>query len=471
MNMAILPKVYLIHASDAEQHVDYMKGILNRLKTENRINDFVPLQGSTTWALPEKNLSASDAVIVLLTNQIIPFKDEGEKYLKNLQLQNKELKVIEIIIDSIPYDDKFDFFPDDAEPIRKKDKMDEAWGKIEKGLEQLFPQLVDDKPSDFKKYLKFAIPAAILILIILLVPRFLKKDQVKFTFKVQDALMKSKKDTTTCYQPCLASFYAQSDKPENLVWDFGDTLQKTEIAGQYPEYLFIQAGTYTIKLAAGEEEGAAVTEQKLVVKPVPQPDFEIVNNGCAAPCQLTFINKSSYADQYSWDLGNGTTSNEKDAKSIAYAASGNFKVRLTATNKEGIRLDTAKSITIAADESPFAHFTVTYSGDDEHKYRMIFKNDSKFSDQYTWSFGDGSNLVKTSNQDAITHDFPGLKTYTVVLRSSKNQSAPDEYTNDVYPSKRIWHYKDYLKTVMKTNPAYSKEIKKYSVKETVRLPK
>lgn len=470
--MANLPNVYLLHATDAVQHVDYMKEILNRLKAGNRIGDFIPLEGAAVWTLPEKNLATGDAVIVLLTNQIIPFKEEGEKYLKSLQIQHKELKVIEIIVDSIPYDTRFDFFPDDAQPIREKDKMDEAWGKIEKGLEQRFPPFKDDKKKfDFTKFLKYAVAAVILILLIWLVPKFFIKDEVKFTFKVQDALMKQKKDTSACYQPCLASFYAESDNPENLFWDFGDTLQTTEIKGQYPEYLFTQAGTYTIKLAASEEDDAVSTEKKLVIKPVPQADFEVVNNGCVAPCQLTFINKSSYADQYSWDLGNGTTTNEKDAKNIAYPTNGNFTVRLTASNKDGIRLDTAKSVKIAVNESPFAHFTASYSGDDQHKYRMTFTNDSKFSDQYTWSFGDGSDILKTNNQDPITHDFPDLKKYRVALISSKSQSASDEYTDDVYPRKFTWYYRGLIKEVDKINPAYSKEIKKYSIRDAARIRK
>jgi len=468
--MSNLPNVYLIHASDATQHVDHMKEILNRLVNGNRANGFIPVEGTNAWTVPEKNLNPGDAVIVLLTNQIIPFKDEGEKYLKNLKLQNKELKVIEIIIDSIPYDTGFYFFPDDAQPIREKDKMDEAWAKIEKGLEQMFPPVEDKKAFDFRKYLKYAVPAILLILMIWLVPKFFNKDEVDFTFKVQDALMKQKKDTAACYQPCLASFYAESDEPENLVWNFGDTLQKTKATGQYPEYLFTQAGTYKIKLAAGEEDDAETVEKELVVKPVPQADFEVVNNGCVAPCQLTFINRTSYADQYTWDLGNGTTSNAKDAKNISYVASGNYSVRLTASNKEGIKLDTTKSVTIAVDESPFAHFTSSYSGDDQHKYRMTFKNDSKYSNKYEWSFGDGSDMIKADNNHEIIHDFPDLKKYTVVLRSSKDGSAADEYIVDVYPKKRNWPIDNYLKEVIKTNTVYGREVKKYTLKEATRFP-
>lgn len=157
--MSNLPNVYLIHASDATQHVDYMKEILNRLVNGNRIHAFVPVEGAGSWVLPEKNLIPGDAVIVLLTNQIIPFQEEGEKYLKNLQLQIKELKVIEIIIDSIPYETRFDFFPADAQPIREKVKMDEAWSKIQNGLEQMFPSRKEKKEFAFGKYLKYAVPA------------------------------------------------------------------------------------------------------------------------------------------------------------------------------------------------------------------------------------------------------------------------------------------------------------------------
>ncbi len=47
--------------------------------------------------------------------------------------------------------------------------------------------------------------------------------------------------------------------------------------------------------------------------------------------QVTFTNKSKYATSYSWDFGDGGTSTA-ESPSHSYAASGTYKVKLTATN-------------------------------------------------------------------------------------------------------------------------------------------
>ena len=37
-------------------------------------------------------------------------------------------------------------------------------------------------------------------------------------------------------------------------------------------------------------------------------DFEIINNNCKAPCEISFVNNSSDATYFSWDFGDGNTS-------------------------------------------------------------------------------------------------------------------------------------------------------------------
>ena len=62
-----------------------------------------------------------------------------------------------------------------------------------------------------------------------------------------------------------------------------------------------------------------------------QVDFEIVNNGCKAPCEIEFVNKSLNAENYIWDFGDGGTS-DQFSPSHKYVKPGDYNVRLISEN-------------------------------------------------------------------------------------------------------------------------------------------
>ena len=60
-------------------------------------------------------------------------------------------------------------------------------------------------------------------------------------------------------------------------------------------------------------------------------NFSVVNNGCKAPCELSFNNSSANASNFLWDFGDGSFSTELSPVKT-YSKPGNYKISLVATN-------------------------------------------------------------------------------------------------------------------------------------------
>jgi len=137
--MASLPEIIAIQASDAPQHTAHLRKILQKLKTENRTSGFTALRPDDDLSSVSNTLKMEDMILILLTNEL-----EGErKPIKNrvraLKSEQPGLRVAEILVDNLIYDNDFITFPTDLKPIRDRNDMDEAWSSIGKSLRDLFP--------------------------------------------------------------------------------------------------------------------------------------------------------------------------------------------------------------------------------------------------------------------------------------------------------------------------------------------
>jgi PKD repeat protein len=436
--MPNLPSVYLIHGSDAPQHTAKMKEILQELVKENRIKAFKTLESKTEWVLPSDELVDRDLIIVLLTDQIANYHLAGTRGLRDLQAKTKQLKVMEIIVDNVPYDDSFIIAPVSTEPIRASPEIDEIWAGIKKDLLLMFPALVPGRVSpshDYKKYIKYAAAVVILGLIIFAIAKITgRKPEVSFTYEVRDVTLKEKKEKSDCYQPCIVYFYSKSDTGDSLKWDFGDTLTKATSVKSFPEYTFNQAGDYTIRLTATKGKKSGSFERKITVKPVPFPDFEIsYSNKSMAPSDLTFINNSQNASRFLWTFPDGTTSTTKNPLNINFSTPGTFTVTLDAFNSDSIKVSVTKPVTILQEERPVARFSSKYLGLINGKHQVEFTNESVFSDRYVWDFAD--NTDRSSNgSKTFTHQYDVSKHYIVRLTAYKGEKK-DEIDKTIYAGK------------------------------------
>ncbi|MCO6493322.1 MAG: PKD domain-containing protein, partial [Phaeodactylibacter sp.] len=116
---------------------------------------------------------------------------------------------------------------------------------------------------------------------------------------------------------------------DSLEWSFPGGMPATsDIPG--PEVVYATPGQYDVQLtlfwANGEE--ALVQPQAVTVLERPAPAFTFTLDGLTA----TFTNLSANATEYTWNFGDGTTSNEEDPVHT-FPGPGNYNVTLNASNQ------------------------------------------------------------------------------------------------------------------------------------------
>lgn len=168
--------IQVIHAADTEQHLGYLKKILDGLKAEDRITSYSSLESSTINETTFANFGADDMVIMLLTNAIVEHKATIEQWLLDLKKQNPQSKIAEVLVDNVPYETKLAVLPENLQPIRASEDMDGAWERIAVSLKKLFPKpaikpLPDPIPPTppskpvWKKYLPYILVALTMVIL------------------------------------------------------------------------------------------------------------------------------------------------------------------------------------------------------------------------------------------------------------------------------------------------------------------
>ncbi len=199
------------------------------------------------------------------------------------------------------------------------------------------------------------------------------------------------------------SFTNQSTNADSYSWDFGDgTAPSTE---KSPKRTYSKNGTYKATLTVKNTTGTNSLSKDVVVSNFPAPKsaftFLLGANGL-----MTLTNKSTDADVFDWDFGDGTTS--KDASpSKTYTSNGKFTVKLTAVGKGGNN-QSSQDIEIVS-YAPVADFSWA-----EAVGTVSFVNTSKNADSYSWNFGDG----KTSTEMSPKYTYAKNGAYTVVLTAT-----------------------------------------------------
>ncbi len=109
--------------------------------------------------------------------------------------------------------------------------------------------------------------------------------------------------------PYTAIFENTSLAGQTFIWDFGDG--STFTGPTPPPKLYVSAGTYTVRLIAidpGTCNGSDTTTQTITVHPNPVAGFTFSPNPGKENTPTTFTSTSTGASRYSWDFGDGTTS-------------------------------------------------------------------------------------------------------------------------------------------------------------------
>ncbi len=136
---------------------------------------------------------------------------------------------------------------------------------------------------------------------------------------------------------------------------------------------------------------------------------------------VTFSNTSTNATSYAWDFGDGNSSKEK-SPTHTYTKSGNYTVKLTATNAGGSDEETKTIIVKLEGTETQLIVNFTFTLDDEGVVK--FTNTSENATGYTWDFGDGNK----SNAKDTTYTFVENKDYAVKLTATNGAGESADTT-------------------------------------------
>lgn len=161
--------------------------------------------------------------------------------------------------------------------------------------------------------------------------------------------------------------------------------------------------------AGSEREGSSCRVSRDAVEPV-AAGFEASSVRGRAPFLVVFENRSTGAEEFAWDFGDGGTAAERSPTHV-YERPGRFTVVLRADGPGGADVDRRRDLIVVDEEVRAAFSALPTEG--VAPLTVTFLNDSVGADSYIWDFGDGTRGGDAN--PAHVYRFGGE--YTVSLRA------------------------------------------------------
>lgn len=196
-----------------------------------------------------------------------------------------------------------------------------------------------------------------------------------------------------CIESNSFSFLAQGQfdpADVELSWNFGSNADPPNSSLQAPTNIsFDLNGYHTITLVGSNGVCQHTHIDSILVFGIPSIDFYIDSQLMCAPFLAQFVNNSNAdaAITYTWDFGDGNTSNEANPSHI-YEEPGIYDVTLGIVVDEGCEADLTMTLEGAIDvkPSPVANFTVTPDIVDAFEPWMDFSDESIDSEEHWYYF-------------------------------------------------------------------------------------
>jgi PKD repeat protein len=196
-------------------------------------------------------------------------------------------------------------------------------------------------------------------------------------------------------------------------WDFGNGATSFDVS---PTYTYPKGGTYTVKLNVFTEFGCQDSMVTQVV--VPNLDFErrFTCLGDSTEFTATTFYPNTTVNTLIWNFGDGNTAAGPSTVKHRYAATGTYRVRLTAVTQNGCTDTLSKLIVVETPPS----LTIETAGVACQTAAVRFRavSPAAATAVYAWNFGDPtSGTNNTSTEAEPEHIFStGATTYQVTLR-------------------------------------------------------
>ncbi|GAB1447231.1 hypothetical protein MASR2M44_02230 [Bacteroidota bacterium] len=220
---------------------------------------------------------------------------------------------------------------------------------------------------------------------------------------------------------------------QSHTWLFSDS--STSSQTNPPSKTFLKTGDYSVKLVVSAQTGctdtASVTIQVLADSLANSGDslnpgsnacglvaaFNVVNNDSVqelAANRFSFFNTSyhtgfGWANAYSWNFGDGTSSNNTFVYDKSYTQPGVYKVTLTASSSLGCIQSVSRYVRV----TPSATTDFTFVSESCGSKTVSFAGQSSMPvNTWNWDFGDGNG----STQQNPTHTYANPGSYLVRLQ-------------------------------------------------------
>jgi PKD repeat protein len=206
----------------------------------------------------------------------------------------------------------------------------------------------------------------------------------------------------------------------NYSWDFGNGQTSSSNS---PISSYNLPGNYSIELSVINEHGCNdSTIQTVTINPSPVANGTInVNNGCE-PLIVTFIDSSLGANNWVWNMGDGSVLNVKDT-SYLYSSSGTFNPYLIVSNSFGCSDTSFIQTPIEVYPTPNPLFTSSaVSGCLGDAIQFTDLSSTLNNPTYTWTIG-----TYTSNVQNPLITFTNSGIFDVKLEVTNDHGCKNQY--------------------------------------------
>lgn len=168
------------------------------------------------------------------------------------------------------------------------------------------------------------------------------------------------------------------------------------------------------------------------LKPVAKFRFT-PENGCQAPCSVTFTSESENAVGVQWDFNDGKPLVTGTPITHEFTSGKIYEVKLIVKGVDGGSSGETRSVKIdaAAASAPEADFKYTITNDSIAPATVTFNNQSQNATTYLWDFGDAGSATNTSTDQNPVHIYANPGSYVVTLTAKNDQNITDVKTDTI----------------------------------------